>query len=438
MDEQRLGGQAVANLAARTPALDTLPPRHRCGLPYSKTRASSLLERVLPVQPLWMSGTTRFGGPGLVLFMCVFTSQAAVLVLSPVLVKVAQDLDVSTALAGQLRIFAAPVAAVVAVLLARFGGAASLRSILLASTALVAVGAVASAAAQSFVALAVGQLPLWIGVAGLVAGGIGAAGVWSTPATRTRVVARALAGAPAAWVVGMPLIGLLAERSWRFAFLAVPLPAAILTGALVLLTRPSESRRGPASLPALLRMSGATSWVLAELLAMSAWAGTLVFSGALFVETYGTSTEVTGLLLAALAVAYLGGNALGGRIGGDCRLRRTLARANLIAAAAIAATWILTPNVFVTLIFFASASAVVAARTVVGTAYGFALAGEHRLEVGAARATVTHAGYLVGSLVGGAAFALGSRAAVGVVFASLFLIAAAPYRSMLATRCASA
>src|SRR4029453_7604070 len=81
--------------------------------------------------------------PSVVLFMCVFTSQAAVLVLSPILVEISQDLQVSTAVAGQLRIFAAPVAALVAVLLARFGGAAPLRWILLASTLLVAVGSLA-------------------------------------------------------------------------------------------------------------------------------------------------------------------------------------------------------------------------------------------------------------------------------------------------------
>jgi predicted MFS family arabinose efflux permease len=373
--------------------------------------------------------------PSVVLFMCVFTSQAAVLVLSPILVKIAEDMNVSTALAGQLRIFAAPVAALVAVLLARYGGAYPLSWILVGSSALVAVGSVASATAPSFLALALGQLPLWIGVAGLVAGGIGAAGVWSTPEARPRVVARALAGAPAAWVAGMPVIGLVSGASWRFAFLAVPLPAAIVTVGLVLASRPSDERRGSASLPALLREPGARNWAFGELLAMSAWAGTLVFSGALFIETYGTSPEVTGLLLAAVAVAYLGGNALGGYIRGDCRLRRGLARANVVAAGAIAATWILTPNVFVTLSIFGAAGVVVAARTVIGTTYGFALAGERKLEVGAARAAITHVGYLVGSALGGLAFAVGGRNAVGIAFSILFLVAAAPYRAMWAARC---
>jgi DHA1 family inner membrane transport protein len=136
--------------------------------------------------------------------MCVFTSQAGVLVLSPVLVTVARDLHVSTATAGQLRIVAAPIAAVMAVVVAKTAAGLPYRLLLTAGAALVAAGSVASAAAPSFVALAAAQVPLWIGVAVLVAGGIGAAGSWSEPQERGKLVARSLAGAPAAWIVGRP------------------------------------------------------------------------------------------------------------------------------------------------------------------------------------------------------------------------------------------
>ena len=373
--------------------------------------------------------------PSLALFMSVFTSQAAVLVLSPILVAVAREFDVSTAAAGQLRVVAAPVAAVVAIVIARSAGRLPVRSLLGAGTALVGGGSIASAAAPSFLVLALAQVPVWIGVAVLVAGGVGAAGSWSVPEARSRVVARALAGAPAAWVVGMPVIGLVTDVSWRLAFLAVPLPAALATGAVLLTTRPD--RAGPrtdASLARLLREPGARAWALGELLAMSAWAGTLVFSGALFVEEYGASARVTGLLLATVAVAYLVGNAAGGRIHHDC-LRRAIARANVAAAAAVALTWVMTPNVVVTLTLFSFAAAVVAARTVVGTAYGFALAGERKLEVGAARAVITHAGYLAGSFVGGAALAVAGHAAVGVAFGLLFLVATSPYVTAWSARC---
>jgi predicted MFS family arabinose efflux permease len=387
--------------------------------------------------------TTRVAGtrvrvpvsPTLLLFMSVFTSQAAVLVLSPILVDVARDLDVSTAVAAQLRVFGAPVALVVAVFVARSGGRFSLRSLLSVGAALVAVGSVASAAAPSFVVLALAQVPLWIGVAVLVTGGIGATGSWSAPEARSRVVARALAGAPAAWIVGMPVIGLVAGVNWRLAFLAVPLPAAVVTGAVLSASRPErDGRRSDASLSRLLRQPGAGRWAVGELLAMSSWAGMLVFSGALFIEVYGASKRMTGLLLAVVALAYLGGNVLGGRVRHDC-VRRALARGNVVAAAAVALTWVITPNVLVTLALFSFAAVVVAARTVVGTAYGFVLAGERKLEIGAARAAITHAGYLAGSFVGGAALAAGGHAAIGVAFGLLFLAASAPYLSALAAHC---
>src|SRR5215217_632783 len=83
----------------------------------------------------------------------------------------------------------------------------------------------------------------------------------------------------------------------------------------------------------------------------------------------------------------------------------------------------------------ASITTVYAARSVVGTAYGFALAGERKLEVGAARAVITHAGYLAGSFLGGAALALGGRSTVGVAFALLFLAATSPYLSAWSARC---
>jgi DHA1 family inner membrane transport protein len=380
-------------------------------------------------------GWSLLASPSTALFMCVFTSQAGVLVLSPILVDLARDFDVSTAVAGQLRIVAAPVAALVAVAVARAGARLPYRLLLAGGAAFVAVGSVASAIAPSFQALAIAQVPLWMGISTLVAGGIGAAGAWSAPEDRARLVARSLAGAPAAWIVGMPTIGWVAETDWRLAFLAVPLPAAVATVVLVAAIPGGTSERQVApSLLRLLRAPRAGWWAIGELLAMSAWAGTLVFSGALFVETYGASPRLTGIVLATMAAAYLAGNVLGGRMRGVCA-RRALAVGNLAAAVAIVLTWAVTPNLLVTLALFGLAAAIVAARTVTGTTYGFAIGGERKLEVGAARAVLTQIGYLAGSLLGGAALAIGGEAAVGIAFGSLFLAAAAPYLLTWSTRC---
>jgi predicted MFS family arabinose efflux permease len=380
-------------------------------------------------------GRSLLASPSTALFMSVFTSQAAVLVLSPIVVDVARDFDVSTAVAGQLRIVAAPVAALVAIAVVRAGARLPYRLLLAGGAGLVAVGSVASAVATSFQLLALAQVPLWIGVATLVAGGIGAAGAWSAPEERTRLVARSLAGAPAAWIVGMPTIGWAAETDWRLAFLAVPLPAAVVTmGLLAGIPGGEPELRAAPSLLRLLRAPRAGWWAVGELLAMSAWAGTLVFSGALFVETYAASVSLTGIVLATVAAAYLAGNVLGGRMRGACA-RRALAWSNVGAAVAVALTWIVTPHLLVTVALFGLAAAIVAARTVTGTTYGFVLGGERKLEVGAARAALTHVGYLAGSLLGGAALAIGGGAAVGIAFGSLFLASAVPYLLTWSTRC---
>ena len=60
------------------------------------------------------------------------------------------------------------------------------------------------------------------------------------PEGRTRVVSHALAGPPSAWIVGMPLIGLVGSVDWRLAFVALPLPAAVLAG-LAVAARPNDS-----------------------------------------------------------------------------------------------------------------------------------------------------------------------------------------------------
>jgi predicted MFS family arabinose efflux permease/GNAT superfamily N-acetyltransferase len=368
-----------------------------------------------------------FASPSLVLFLAFFASQAGVLVLSPILSDVADDFGVSVAEAGQLRILAAPLAVVAALAAGRLLVRFSPRALLGAASALLALGSVASAAAPTFTLLALAQVPIWIGVATLLAAGVAATSSWSEPELRTRVVAHAFAGPPAAWIVGMPVIGLVAEVHWRLAFLAFPLPAAVVAG-LALVARPGDHPISAAatSLRGLLRRPDARRWALGELFATSAWAGTLVFSGALLTERYGMSTAAAGVALAAIAVAYLVGNQRAGGLAVH-DARRTMLACSLGAAALVGLTWSFTPTVAVTLVVFAASGAVVATRTVTGTVYGFAAAGDLGREVGTVRAVTTQLGYLLGALVGGAALAIGGFGLLGVAFGGLFIASMVPY-----------
>ena len=174
-----------------------------------------------------------------------FASQAGVLVLSPILSDVADDFGVSIAAAGQLRILAAPLAVVAALAAGRRSSRFSPRALLGAGSALLAVGSVASAAAPSFALLALAQVPMWVGISTILTAGVAASAAWSEPERRTRVVAHAFAGPPTAWIVGMPVIGLVAEVHWRLAFLALPLPAALLA-VLAVAGRPRDVPIGAA------------------------------------------------------------------------------------------------------------------------------------------------------------------------------------------------
>ena len=367
------------------------------------------------------------GSPSVVLFLALFASQAGVLVLSPILGDVADEFGVSIAAAGQVRFLAAPLAAIAALVTGRMLARSSPRALLSVGAGLVGVGSIASAAAPSFTFLALAQVPTWVGAATLTAAGIAAAGAWSEPEQRMKVVAQALAGAPAAWIVGMPLIGVVAEVNWRLVFLALPLPATLVV-AVALGSRPSDAPIGGirASFAGLLGRRHARRWALGELLASSAWSGTLVFSGALFTDVYGASATETGIALSVVAGAFLLGNQLGGRLD-PARARRTMLEASVAASLGVVLTWAFFPGVAATIVLMSLASFVTAARTVSATAHGFALSGDLGREVGAIRAATMQAGYLVGSSVGGLALAIGGFEALALAFGGLFVASTLPH-----------
>jgi predicted MFS family arabinose efflux permease len=373
-----------------------------------------------------MDARRRLTQPAVVLPLALLAGQAGLLVLSPILVEVAEDFDVSTAAAGQLRTVTGLVAGVAALAFGRLGRGVPLRDLMLAGAVLLAAGSLLSAAAPSFAVLAVAQVLIGLAVAVLVSAGAAAAVEWTPPEDTARVLARTLMGPALAWVVGMPLVGLVAETSWRLAFLVLPLVAALVVGFALSLCRREvlPEARPLVRLRDLLQERTLRIWAIAELLVMSAWVGTLVYSGALFIESYGTSVAATGLILGVAAVAYLPGNYLASRVAA-CPL--TLLRwTTLASAAALLLFGVVRPSVAVSVALLAVTAFVSAARTFAGGAFGLA-ASEHRLAVMGIRASANQFGYLVGAAAGGIALLLGGYSLLGVVFSAFLATAAALY-----------
>jgi len=361
---------------------------------------------------------------GAVLFVCLFAGQAGAIALSPVLAQVARDLDVSTATAGQLRTVAGLAAGVTALALGRLGARVALRSQLLVGSLLLALGSLASAAAPGIGLLAVAQVPVGAGIAILTTAATLAAAEWVPSERRAATLAWALIGQPAAWIVGMPLLGAAGERSWRYAWLVLPLTAALLAGAAV--AGRDDTPRGstaPVRMRAALEAPGLGRWLAAELVTNTAWAGTLVYAGALVAESYRASTALTGAVLALGACAYVSGNLAFRRLA-DREPRRLLVRLSVGLAVVTTLFGAFRPSLVTSVAFFSTAAFASGGRTLLASAFGLAAAPELRTAAMAMRAATMQFGYFTGSFAAGAALALGGYPAFGATIGALFLSAA--------------
>jgi DHA1 family inner membrane transport protein len=365
----------------------------------------------------------RLGHPSLVLFACLFASQAGMLVLSPTLIDVAREFGVSPATAGQLRSISGATGGVTALVLAAAARRPGPRQLLSLGAALVALGSALSAAAPSFTALAVAQGVLGVGIGLLVAVGIAAAGEWPASAQRPHVLAWAIAGMPAAWIAGMPVIGAVADAGWRAAWIAVPAAAGLTALALVRM-RPADapSRRSGGGAMAAWRRPEVARFAGGELLAHAAWAGVLTYSGALLLESYGISPAVVALGLGLMATAMLPGTFAARRRAAHATPRQ-FAGLTAFQAGAVLALGALRLDLAVTLALLAVMAFVNGRRTMVASALGMDSAPEDRIAVMSMRAAANQLGYLLGAAAGGLAIAVGGFVMLGLTLAALLLAA---------------
>jgi DHA1 family inner membrane transport protein len=371
--------------------------------------------------------------PSAVLFACLFASQSALLVLSPILVDVAREFGVSTATAGQLRSISGATGGLTALVLATAARRPGLRELLSVGAALLALASALSAAAPSFAVLAGAQAILGVGIGLLVAVGIAAAGEWPAPAHRPHVLAWAIAGMPAAWIAGMPVVGAVADSGWRTAWIAVPTAAALVALALVRLRPPDAPSRRSGAAAAAWRRPEVARFAAAELLANAAWASVLTYSGALLLESYGISPGVVALGLGLMATAMLPGTFTARRRTAHATLP-LLAGLTAFQGAAVVALGALRVGVGVTLALLAVMAFVNGRRSMFASTLGMDTAPEDRVAVMSMRAAANQLGYLLGAAVGGLAIALGGFLALGAALAALFLGAALIHFPMLIRR----
>lgn len=362
------------------------------------------------------------------LMLTMVASQAAAIVLSPILVEIAQEFDVSVSVAGQLRSIGGALAGLGALTVGWLAGRIGPRALL--SLALVwLVGAAAlSALAPSFAILALAQALLGVAVAVSQAGAVSGVALWVPREMRTRALSWILPGTAFAWIIGMPIIGVVGEISWRLTWLAVPIAAAIpaLIAVRTLARVPSPRRELRGELGSLAHDATVRGWAFGELCSFSAAAGTVIYLGALMIESYGTTLRVVGLLLGLAMLAYLPGT-LVFRRWIDTSPRRLLIGLGLAGAAVVALIGSVRPSIEVTAAFAVVFMFVNAGRTMSGSSFGLDSAPSRSVSVMGIRTAAIQGGYLLGGVIGGIALALGGYAALGLTFAGLYLLGTVPH-----------
>jgi MFS family permease len=268
------------------------------------------------------------------------------------------------------------------------------------------LASVASALAPSFAILAIAQLAIGVGIAILLSGAVAAAAEWTPPETRSRVLAWALVGQPAAWVVGMPAIGIVAGLGWRYAWLAVPAVASATALFALRLQREAAARTAP---PPVVRPAGydraVAGWALGELLAYAGWSEPARVLGALLLESYETSPATCGLLLGIRAAAYFRERSCASM--GRSPLAPHADRARPGALGERGLLRVIRPGLGYSAVVFALAVFVAGGRTLAGSTHGLVLASGGRVAVTSIRAAATSVRQPPRVGLGGAALARG-------------------------------
>ena len=358
----------------------------------------------------------------------LLASQAAAIVLSPILVEVAREFDVSIGVAGQLRSVGGATAGLGGLLVGWLAGRLGPRGLLLVALVWLVGASGLSAVSPSFAVLALAQALLGLAIAVTQAGSVSGAALWIERDVRARALSWILPGTALAWIVGMPLIGLVSEASWRLAWVAVPMAAGLLAVAAVrrLPRLPLARRELRGELFGLLRDRTVRGWAMGELCAFSAAAGSVVYMGALMIESYGTSPAGVGLVLGAAMLAYLPGT-LVFRHWIESSPRLLLIGLGVGGAVTVVLLGTLRSSLALTGALIAVFMFVNAGRTMTGSSFGLGAAPARSVSVMGLRTAAIQGGYLLGAGLGGLALELGGYAALGAVFGALYIVGTLPY-----------
>jgi predicted MFS family arabinose efflux permease len=346
-------------------------------------------------------------------------TQSSIVVLTPIVVAVSRDLDVSVSAVGQARTVLAAVACVAAFRAGALIDRLGVRPLIIWGAVLALAGAVATAAAPSIVAFYAGNAIVGLGVAGMLSAGFAGVGAWFDERDAAWAMGYVVGSQSISWIVGNPVIGLLADAgSWRLAYVV---PAVFALGALaagITAPRPRPVHLDPSGgggIGGVARDPSARRWAVAELVAYSAWTAELTYAGAFYIESYGVSASSVGILLAVGSFAFLASTLLTHRIARHVERRTLIATAALTMGVLLAIVLNYTPSVGFTLGVFCLMAICAGLRSTGSSALGLSQLPAHPGSMMAARTVSAQLGYMIGAVVGGVVLAVAGFGTLGWV-----------------------
>lgn len=350
------------------------------------------------------------------------------MVLAPLLVEIARDLGVSLSAVGVARSVLAGTAVAVSLAIGPLIDRIGVRPLIVRGAGIALAGAAATAAAPSLGFFYAAHAITGAGVACLLSAGF--AGVASSfePADAPWAMGYVVGAQSLAWIVGNPIVGLLAEAgSWRLSYLvpAVICLAALATGLLAPRTdRPAYAPGNALSiregLAAVFRDPAARRWTIAELVAYSAWTAELTYAGAFYIESYGVGEATVGVLLALGSVVFLISSLSTSRLTGRLPRRPLLVATALGMGLMLIPLLNVAPAVWVTLAFFCVLAVLAGVRSTGSSSLGLELLPANPGSMMSARTASAQLGYVVGAAGGSVVLAVADFGELGfVLFAGM-------------------
>ena len=348
------------------------------------------------------------------LVLATMASQALLVVLSPTIVAIGDDLGSSVGAVGQARSISAVVAITASIAIAG-------RIDEVGVPRLLRIGAVMAVTACAGVALA--PTLAWflaahvlVGVAFACLLSAGFAGVAAFASDRRGWAIGHVAGANAlAWIVVNPAVGAVTDLwSWRA---AQAVPAAIAIAALVAPKAVASASGAPLfKVRTLLIERSARRWIAAELIAYGAWTALLTFVGAYFIESLEVGQGAVGWLLASGAITYFVSSSRSGVLVERFPRRRLIA-GSAVVMAALAVALVHIGSVALAVGTFCLIGLAAGIRTPASSGLGLEQLPRSPGAMMAGRTAATQLGYLLGAVIGGAVIAGSGYGALGIVLA---------------------